>query len=96
MRIVLFAFAASMALAEAKKPKEIPPSRHEEISRKMLAAQGAQNFAMRAQAEAERALRAAEDAAKRYEELKVSLQKEFEAEGCDLSLEKTWVCPDKK
>lgn len=78
-------------------PKPIPSERYEEISKKMLTAQSAQIQAMQIQAEAEKAIKAAETAMKAYSELKAALQKEFGAEGCDLSLEKTWIgCPDKK
>lgn len=96
--LVLTCMSVALFGADLEKtPKPVPAERHEDISKKMLAAQSAQIQAMQAQVQAEKAIKAAEAAMKVYEDLRTALQKEFGAEGCDLSLEKTWVgCPEKK
>lgn len=91
--IAVLALSLSAFAEEAKvTPKPIPAERHEDISRKMLPAMALEAAFLRAQAQAEQARAQAEAASREYQELLGKLQKEFEAPGCELTLDKTWAC----
>lgn len=95
MKTLFAVLALSLtAFAEEAKvtPKPIPADRHEEISRKMLPALALESQALRAQAEADRIKAQAEKAMGEYQELLAKIQKEFDAAGCELTLDKTWAC----
>lgn len=88
MKTVLLLFAATAIYgAEKSGPKPIPNDRQEAISRVMLSAQ-------QAQSNAAAATKAAQDKFEEYKAMLTKLQKEFGAEGCDLTLDKQWSCPN--
>jgi hypothetical protein len=71
-------------------PVPIPKDRQEDISRAMLHVQQTQMAEVQTRT-------AAESAAEHYRIMLTALQKEFNAEGCDLDLDKTWRnCPVEK
>ncbi len=105
VKLALFMICGALAFAQdakvkappaeipaVKTPKPIPAERHEEISRKMLPALSLESQALRAQAAADQAKAQAEGAMREYQDLLGKLQKEFEAPGCELTLDKTWAC----
>jgi len=83
--ILLMATAISLCAAEAS-PKPIPSDRQEAISRLMLSVQ-------QSQANATAAEKMAEQKIEEYKAALQKLQKEFNAEGCDLTFDKQWACP---
>lgn len=83
--------AALVALAG--EPRAVPPERHEQISRVMLQLQQAQLAVSEAQRVFLEARTAYEKTQAQYQGLLAELQKEFEAPGCLLTLEKSWQCP---
>ena len=85
--IFLMATAISLFAAEAaQNPKPIPADRQEAISRLMLSVQ-------QSQANANAAEKMAEQKIEEYKAALQKLQKEFNAEGCDLTFDKQWSCP---
>jgi phosphoribosylaminoimidazole-succinocarboxamide synthase len=98
MKLIAILLLSTIVFAQdSAGPREIPKDRHEEISIKMLAAQAAQLNAVKARDEAQRAAKVAEETIRQYEVFLADLQKEFGAEKCNLSLDKTWVdCPAKQ
>ena len=72
--------------AKVAGPVPVPENRQEEISRAMLSFQAAQMDARKAQDELDRA-------GKNYSALLEVLRKEFNALGCDLTMDKKWSCP---
>jgi hypothetical protein len=100
MRLVSLAFSASLIFAAdlpKTGPQPIPASRHEEISRALITAQDAQLHTRLLRDEAEKQIKIAQDAEQQaiqsYVKLVQKLQVEFHAEGCTISIEKTWTCP---
>jgi hypothetical protein len=68
-----------------RKPKPLPRREHERVSRAMLRVQAA----MLAAEEGRVRIRVAEEA---YAALLAELQSKYDAEGCELTLEKAWRC----
>lgn len=85
---ILFLTTFSLFAAEtARTPKPIPADRQEPISRVMLSVQ-------QAQANAAAADKMAQQKIDEYRAMLQKLQKEFNAEGCELTLDKQWSCPN--
>jgi hypothetical protein len=79
-----------------KTAEPIPAARHEEISRLMLSLQQAQIESQSIQIASVRSQKQVKDEQAKYDALVESLKKEFHAEGCDLTLQKTWACAPAK
>lgn len=78
----------ALLLAADESPKDLPKERQEEASREMLAFQAAELRTVQAQ-------RDEVEATKRLRDYMDRLRKEFHADGCDLSMDKKWICPPK-
>lgn len=87
--VLTLIFATALRAEDAKGPQPIPATEHEAISRTMLIAQDAQLAVQRVQEEAAKA-------AMEYRKLLLSLQEKYNAKGCDLTLDKSWRCPEGK
>ena len=74
--------------AEASGPKAIPADRQESLSRIMIQMQALQ-------LQASKAASALDQGTAQYNQIITALQKEFDAEGCSLNIDKTWDCPKK-
>ena len=100
--IILAALAASLTFAadELKGPQPIPKERYEDISKRMILAQSAQLNTRGLKEAAEKQIRAAQDeeakAVQSYLDMVESLRKEYHAEGCTLTIDKSWDCPKKE
>lgn len=99
MKILTSVILLSGLAFAADKPRPIPDNRQEEISRTMLILQNEQLNKVQLAAQAEAALRQADQrvtqAKKAFDDLMTKLRKEYDADGCDLNLDKTWNCPKK-
>jgi len=98
---LLALIVAVFAMAQApptSKPVDIPADRREAISQLMLQVQRAQIGLQATQLEAQAAVLKAQNAVRdqqaAFSAMENSLRKEFHAEGCDLTIEKKWKCPD--
>ncbi|CAB4130998.1 hypothetical protein UFOVP130_51 [uncultured Caudovirales phage] len=100
IRWAMIALLSISAFAADAPPTPIPAERMEAISRQVIQQQQAQLSAQQAtialldarlaQIDAEARAREAEQ---KSAALVASLQKEFRAAGCNLSVEKEWKCP---
>ena len=105
MKLVVFALISIFAYGV--EPKPIPKEKHEEISQKMILLQQKQMISQQATAIAKDAIAKAQNAeaeakaaeTEYLEKVVKPLQKEFNAPGCEIKIDKTWECPkseDKK
>lgn len=93
---VISSLLTAQTIQPSKAPTTIPDSRMESISREMLLQQSAVSTLQSAQLEVAKFLAAPQAS---YNESTVhwtkfldALRKEFHAEGCELTVEKTWDC----
>lgn len=94
--IAALSLPAQTKIQTPSAPDSIPAARMETISREMLAQQSAVANLQAAQLEVAKFMAAPQasynDSTARWTKLLDTLRKEFHAEGCDLTVEKTWDC----
>ena len=89
LALLLLAFADTLTT-----PKELPKDRQEEVSRAMLALQGAQIATKDAQLAAVQAKEREQQATQAYLTLIEKLRKEYGVPAdCQITMDKTWACP---